>query len=101
MISSCDCKKKNLLSYTCMHVRLVEEHPNDFNDPIEDSEDPESFFIRVERKTYLFSVAQNSRAYRNHSSKRILVSFDAANGWKCRATCDKEMFCGWFIWLSF
>jgi hypothetical protein len=79
MISSCDCKKKNLLSYTCMHVHLVEEHPIDFNCPIEDSEEPQSFFIRVERITYLFSVAQSSRAYRNHCSKRII---DATNGRK-------------------
>ena len=94
----CDCAKgkKTRLKITCLHIQLVNTHPDEFGDVLYNGEEPVCVFIRTESQSLIFSIASQSGSTRHHSHKRTIVSGIGSNEWKCQA-CIKDM---WFLYFS-
>jgi hypothetical protein len=78
---SCDCTKKQAFTFTCIHIQFVEQYPMEFGNALFEGEEPTSFLIRQERKTWMFSIASQSGSSRHHSHKRVIVTLTGYDEW--------------------
>ena len=70
----CAKEKKIRLSITCLHIQLVIEYFDNFDDMIYDKEKSESIFICTKNQSLIFSIASQSEFAYHHSHKRIIIS---------------------------
>jgi len=87
---SCDCTKKQAFTFTCIHIQFVEQYPMEFGNALFEGEEPTSFLIRQERKTWMFSIASQSGSSRHHSHKRVIVTLTGYDEWKCPSCVKKR-----------
>jgi CxC4 like cysteine cluster associated with KDZ transposases len=88
---TCECRDHKRTSL-CIHAELLHQFHRIMPPPMVKGEDPDCFFITVERGSLYFSVATKSGSATRQSSKRTVVELTVHKFWRCRS-CKQQPNC--------